>query len=443
MKEKKREAGELTVKDYQAALAFIHGRTKFKKSPQLDRMRLFAAELGNPERKFKSIHVTGTNGKGSTVAFLRELFLKQGLHVGTYTSPFIVRFNDRITFDGQMISDQELIALVNQVQPVVAKLDQRLKNQGGGPTEFEIITAIMFLYFAQKQPDVAIIEVGIGGKYDSTNIISPMVSVITTVAHDHAKLLGTTLAQIAEHKAGIIKSDCPVVLGKIPPAALQVILQKAQQEKAPVYQLGTEFEVAAKAAADWGEIINYRGQNEYLKNLPLALLGSFQPANAAVALTAFLLAAKQLELKWQLPAISAALGNTSWPGRFEPVNSQPLVILDGAHNLAAFQELRQTLQTYFKGTKVFAIAAILADKQPAAMINELLKVPQLELTLTEFAAPRMLADEQQLAESSRVSYCADWRQALVQNVQQMSADDLLLFCGSLYFISDVRHYFVD
>ncbi|MFT8460570.1 MAG: folylpolyglutamate synthase/dihydrofolate synthase family protein [Liquorilactobacillus ghanensis] len=433
----------MTVKDYQAALAFIHGRTKFKKSPQLDRMRLFAAELGHPERKFKTIHVTGTNGKGSVTAFLRELFLKQGLHVGTYTSPFIIRFNDRITFDGQMISDQELVELVNQVQPVVSELDQRLENHGGGPTEFEIITAIMFLYFAKKQPDIAIIEVGIGGKFDSTNIIDPLVSVITTVAHDHAKLLGDTLTEIATHKAGIIKNQRPVVLGEIPPAALTVICQQAKAKAAPIYQLNQDFTVNVKPAATWGETIYYQGLDQHLKNLHVSLLGSFQPANAAVALTAFLLAAKQMQLNWQVGAVQQALAQTKWPGRFEPINQHPLVVLDGAHNLAAFQELRQTLQTYFKGVKVYAITAILADKQPQAMIAELLKVPQLELTLTSFAAPRPLAAEQQLAAASRTTYCPDWRQALVQTIQRMSADDLLLFCGSLYFISDVRHYFVD
>ncbi len=193
------------VTTYQEALNFIHGRTKFKKSPQLDRMRLLTEKLGHPEKKFRSIHVTGTNGKGSTVAFLRELFLNQGLHVGTFTSPFMIKFNDRITFDGQMISDQELVELVRQIQPIVAQLDAQLAAKEGGPTEFEIITAIMFLYFAAKEPDIAIIEVGIGGKFDSTNVIDPLVSVITTVAHDHAKLLGKTLAEIAvSQKQGLL-----------------------------------------------------------------------------------------------------------------------------------------------------------------------------------------------------------------------------------------------
>ncbi|WP_281164673.1 bifunctional folylpolyglutamate synthase/dihydrofolate synthase [Liquorilactobacillus sicerae] len=432
------------VTTYQEALNFIHGRTKFKKSPQLDRMRLFTEKLGHPEKKFCSIHVTGTNGKGSTVAFLRELFLNQGLHVGTFTSPFIIKFNDRITFDGQMISDQELVKLVRKVQPVVAQLDAQLAAKEGGPTEFEIITAIMFLYFAAKKPDIAIIEVGIGGKFDSTNVIDPLVSVITTVAHDHAKLLGKTLTEIANHKAGIIKPNRPVVVGDLPAAALKVIEQKAQQTKSTLYQLGKDFKLATFPSQQWGEIINYQGFGYKLTNLQLSLLGSFQPANAALSLSAFLLMAKQLQLNWRIKEIKAALAQTKWPGRFELVNQQPLIVLDGAHNLAAFIQLKQTLQTYFKERKIYVIVSILADKQPKPMLAELLKIANVEIIGTNFAAPRKIADLQSItAVNERTSFRDDWRVALVKTIRQMSSDDLLLICGSLYFISEVRHYFAD
>lgn len=432
------------VTTYQEALNFIHGRTKFKKSPQLDRMRLLTEKLGHPEKKFRSIHVTGTNGKGSTVAFLRELFLNQGLHVGTFTSPFMIKFNDRITFDGQMISDQELVELVRQIQPIVAQLDAQLAAKEGGPTEFEIITAIMFLYFAAKEPDIAIIEVGIGGKFDSTNVIDPLVSVITTVAHDHAKLLGKTLAEIADHKAGIIKPHRPVVVGELPATALTVIKRKAQQTDSSLYQLGKDFTIATFPSQQWGEIINYQGFDEKLTNLQLSLLGSFQPANAALSLSAFLLVAKQLHLKWQVKEIKAALAQTKWPGRFELVNQEPLIVLDGAHNLAAFIQLRQTLQTYFKRKKVYVIVSILADKQPKPMLAELLKLPNVEIIGTNFAAPRQLADLQSImAFKKEMSFQSDWRVALVKTIRLMSSDDLLLICGSLYFISEVRHYFTD
>ena len=199
------------IESYAEALNFIHGRTKFKKIPTLDRMRLFLERLGNPQKGLKYVHVTGTNGKGSTVAMLRSMLMAAGLNVGSFTSPFITRFNERIALNAQPISDEDLTRLARKVEPVVQQLDQELPT--GGPTEFEIDTAIMFCYFAEKQPDLVLLEVGIGGLYDSTNVITPLVSVITTVSWDHMKYLGDTLAKIAHQKAGIIKRGVPVVIG--------------------------------------------------------------------------------------------------------------------------------------------------------------------------------------------------------------------------------------
>ena len=202
------------IESYAEALNFIHGRTKFKKIPTLDRMRLFLDRLGNPQKGLKYVHITGTNGKGSTVAMLRSMLMKAGLNVGSFTSPFITRFNERIALNAEPISDEDLTRLARKVEPVVQQLDQELPT--GGPTEFEIDTAIMFCYFAEKQPDLVLLEVGIGGLYDSTNVITPLVSVITTVSWDHMKYLGDTLAKIAHQKAGIIKKGVPVVIGQLP-----------------------------------------------------------------------------------------------------------------------------------------------------------------------------------------------------------------------------------
>lgn len=202
-----------TISNYQQALSFIHGRTKFKKIPTLKRMRLFLQALGNPQDGLRYLHVTGTNGKGSVVAMTRNLLMAHGLTVGTFTSPFITRFNERISLDGHPIADDDLVRLTQRVAKVVDRLDQELPT--GGPTEFEIDTAIMFCYFAEIKPDVVILEVGIGGTYDSTNVITDPVAVaITTVGYDHMKYLGSTLAAIATQKAGIIKEGRPVVVGQ-------------------------------------------------------------------------------------------------------------------------------------------------------------------------------------------------------------------------------------
>lgn len=195
----------MTKMSYDEAVSFIHGRRKFTKDPSLVKMRRMAELMGNPQKKLKLIHVTGTNGKGSVTAYLRELLMSHGYRVGTFTSPFIVRFNERVAINGEMIPDNELVEEVERIKPVIERIDDEFDNDG--PKEFEVLTAIMLDYFVKMEVDYAIIEVGIGGTYDSTNIIDPIVSVITTVAMDHANILGDTIAKVAENKAGIIKKS--------------------------------------------------------------------------------------------------------------------------------------------------------------------------------------------------------------------------------------------
>ncbi|WP_057875033.1 bifunctional folylpolyglutamate synthase/dihydrofolate synthase [Liquorilactobacillus aquaticus] len=433
----------MSVKDYAEALAFIHGRTKFKKSPSLNRMRKFVAYLGHPEKKFKSVHVTGTNGKGSTTAFLRNLFMSQGLRVGTFTSPFIVKFNERIAINGQMIPDDELVRLVNDILPTVEKMDVELRGQEGGPTEFELITALMFIYFLEQKVDIAVIEVGIGGTYDSTNVIMPMVSVITTVALDHAKLLGNTLTSIAAHKAGIIKANRPIVIGRLTPETKKVVAETAVVKKAPLYALGDEYQATPVGRSNrWGENFDYTGMGRHFSKLHESLLGGYQIDNAATALTAFLLVAQKQGWPVREAEICSALGQTSWPGRFELINHEPMIILDGAHNEAAIEEIKKTLQTHFKSQKIFVIIAILADKQPQTMIKTLAEIPDIQIVVTTFNAPRKVAQVTSLVRTTRqLDYEEQWQRALVKTLHQMSATDILLITGSLYFISEVRGYF--
>ncbi|MFT9097237.1 bifunctional folylpolyglutamate synthase/dihydrofolate synthase [Liquorilactobacillus sp.] len=432
--------------NYEQAVSFIHGRTQFKKIPTLSRMRLFLERLGNPESNLEIIHVTGTNGKGSTVAFLRELLEEQGLKVGTFTSPFIVRFNERIQINKQMISDEELLILVNYIVPVVAQLDKELSEVGGGPTEFEIVTALMFLYFSREKVEIAVVEVGIGGTFDSTNVISsPLVAVITTVAHDHAKLLGNTLAQIAGHKAGIIKEERPVVLGDIPEEALTVIRKRAAEKNAELYMPseGYSFKEAHKKIP-WGEVIDYEGFDLAITDLQTSLMGEFQRENAAVALSAFLVVARQKKWHVKSKEIRAAIKKATWPGRFEAVSESPLIVLDGAHNIAAMDMITKTIKRRFKNQHVYIIAAILADKQPREMFVQLSQLPNTTIYATTFAGPRPVAKVAEVTEESeKIEYSKNWQEALVEIIAQMSEEDMVLITGSLYFVSEVRHYFLD
>lgn len=429
----------MAITTYEEALAFIHGRTQFKKSPTLDRMRHLVEKLGNPQLQLKMIHVTGTNGKGSTTAYLRDLLMSQGFKVGTYTSPFITRFNERISVNGQMIADDDLVALVNEIYPLVKELDA----EGMGPTEFEIITAIMFTYFSRIKVDYAVIEVGLGGLNDSTNIITPLVSVITTVALDHARWLGDTVTKIAFHKAGIIKKQTPVVVGRLPKEALAVVKQRAQKLQAPLYEPQINYQVTNDNYHGWGEAFTYRFEDKTYR-LQLQMLGSYQIDNAACALTAFLMLAHKEGFVPTSREIKVALGRTTWPGRFEKLTSEPLIVIDGAHNEAASLELKKLLQTRFADMQVKILMAVLADKQADKMIANLASLPNVELTLTTFAGPRevtSLKHYQDYFPALRTE--ENWQAAFLKIIKELSSDDMLLITGSLYFISDVRNYFIE
>lgn len=436
------------IKTYDEALSFIHGRTKFKKIPTLKRMRRFLAELGNPQEGLKYIHVTGTNGKGSTVAMMRSALLASGLTVGSFTSPFITRFNERIEYNEIPISDDDLLRLVQKIAPVVKKLDATLET--GGPTEFEIDTALMFCYMAEKKPDVVLLEVGIGGLYDSTNVITPVVSVITTVGWDHMKYLGDTLAKIATQKAGIIKQGVPVVLGDLPIEARETILADAKEKGSPVFELGKDFSVSKLNGHQFHAKIRYQGNKLKKIETVLGLPGDYQIENAAIALMTLELFMGQCGLGIDRHGLITGLENTEWPGRLEEVNETPLVLLDGAHNLPGIQALVHTIKDDFADREVYLLVAILADKQYELMLGELASLGNVHLTVTHFAGPGPKRPSADLAKAVTdiptkypVQIIDNWQLGIGKVASQMSADDVMIITGSLYFISDVRKLFLD
>lgn len=436
------------IQNYDDALAFIHGRTKFKKVPTLKRMRRFLAELGNPQNGLHYIHVTGTNGKGSTVAMLRAMLLECGLTVGSFTSPFITRFNERIEYNAEQISDDDLVRLTQRLEPVVAKLDRDLSS--GGPTEFEIDTALMFCYMAEKNPDVVLLEVGIGGLYDSTNVIIPDVSVITTVGWDHMKYLGDTLAAIATQKAGIIKATTPVVIGQVPESARKVIVQTADKLAAPRYELGRDFTAHKLNGHDLRAQLQYDGLAIHRVHFRLGLAGDYQVENAAIALTAAQLFLQRRGLPLDQAALRKGLASSQWPGRMEVVNDAPLVLLDGAHNLPGIQALVKSIQDDFADRDVYVLVAILADKQYDLMLGELASLGNVHLTVTSFAGPgpkRPSADlatvVDQFTSRYPIQVADNWQVGFSQVAGQLSEEDVMIVTGSLYFIADVRHLFDD
>ncbi|MFR0580236.1 bifunctional folylpolyglutamate synthase/dihydrofolate synthase [Limosilactobacillus mucosae] len=436
------------IQNYDDALAFIHGRTKFKKIPTLKRMRRFLQELGNPQENLDYLHITGTNGKGSTTAMLRSMLMADGLSVGTFTSPFIVRFNERISLNGQPIPDDELVKTVQKVAPVVDYLDEVLPE--GGPTEFEIDTAIMFTWFAKMRPDVVILEVGIGGLFDSTNVIVPKVSGIVSVGYDHMHVLGDTLGEIAAQKAGIIKPKVPVVIGRLPKAARQVIIEAAQDKQAPLYENGRQFTAKKLNDHQLKNEIEYDGLMIHRQRFQLGLLGEYQVDNAAVAITMAQLYLKQQGLPIDVRSFRQGLADTRWPGRLEVVNDSPLVVLDGAHNLPGMQALTTTIKDDFKNMEIYVLVAILADKQYQLMLGEIASLPNVHLMLTNFAGPgpkRPSADLKKAAQDIETRWpiktAASWQEGMLKISKEASADDAILITGSLYFISEVRSFFVN
>lgn len=432
------------INSYEEALNFIHGRFKARKIPTLARMRELLKRLGDPQVGQSYIHVTGTNGKGSTVAMIREMLMASGYQVGTFTSPFITRFNERFAIDGQPISDDDLVTYTQQVATVVDQMDA----EGQTPTEFEINTAIMFLYFAAERPDVVILEVGIGGLYDSTNVIeNPDVAVIVTVGYDHMQFLGDTLTEIATIKAGIIKDQTPVVIGQLPPEAQTVITSTAQEKQSPLYELGVDFQAQAKDSHQLAQIVEYEGLAINDRQFQLGLAGDYQVHNVGVALTVVQLWLQKHQGVIDPDNIAEGLLRAHWPGRMEVVNQEPLMILDGAHNLPGIQALVATIKHEMADREVYLLVAILADKQYELMLGELAALGNVHLVLTHFAPPgpkRPTADLEALTDLIPSRYPMQtfdqWQLGLAAISQQVSADDVILITGSLYFISEVRNF---
>ena len=325
--------------NYEQAMEYIHAVQWAGHKPGLTRTRTLLAALGDPHKKLQFVHVAGTNGKGSTAAMLASCLQAAGYRVGLYTSPFINRFNERIQINGQQIPDEALVELVEQVKPAADAMEDV-------PTEFEIITALGMLYFAQQQCDIVVLEVGLGGTLDSTNVIEkPACAVITALGMDHVKELGPTLADIAAAKAGIIKPGCPVVSYGGAPEADAVLRRVAAQQHASF----TEVDFA-KLQVTGGDLDAVTFSFDGLDGVRLPLIGSYQPRNAALAITALRVLRQQ---GWNIPesAIRTGLEQVSWPGRFELLRHSPAFVLDGSHNAHGMRATVQSLKDRFPGQK--------------------------------------------------------------------------------------------
>lgn len=422
----------------ETALEWIHSRLKFNIRPGLTRIEALLELLGNPEKELSMLHIAGTNGKGSTVAFTRGILEQLGLNVATFTSPFISSFGERMSINGHPIPDEKLIMYVEQLKPLVEAMD---KNERlAGITEFEIITALAFRYFADEKVDVALIEVGLGGLLDSTNVIQPVATAITTIGMDHMDILGDTIEKIAAQKAGIIKPHTPLVTGKIANEALAVIAQTAQKNQAQHYQYSIDYQVDILE----NERFNYRDDEIYLLNLEKSLLGLHQIDNAALAVKLTMIYAHEVGLSLSEEAIREGLRKTFWPARMEEISQEPLTILDGAHNVHAIQRLLENLKNEFSGRKITILFSALITKDITEMIKMLQTVDNSKLILTTFDYPKALKLEDFAhLEKENVMLAEDWKSTYTALKANLREEDVLLMTGSLYFMSQIRAYILE
>lgn len=424
--------------DIKEAMDFITGTQKFGQNLGLARMECMLAHLGNPHRQLRAIHIAGTNGKGSAAAIISEVLMRSGWRVGLYTSPYIEQFNERIQIDRKNIPDEDLARYTGQVRGAVeACVAQGLEH----PTEFEIITTIMFLYFRDEAPDYCVIEVGLGGDLDSTNVITPVLSVITSISFDHMNVLGNTLTEIATAKAGIIKPGVPVVAYPQAPEAEAVLRARAQEMGAQL-QFVDANEVSFLGFDETKGVQRLRYQTgDWDFTAELRLLGIHQQVNSLLAVTALRTLSRIQNLDLTVAAITESLAAVRWMGRFEILNEDPLVIIDGAHNVDGIRQLKRSLDFYFPERPYVLILGILADKDTHQMADIIARGAHSVICVTPHSDRASLArDLYEYIESfnERASYEEDYGQALRSALAQCPDDGYVIASGSLYMVGDMR-----
>ena len=384
------------------------------------------AKLGNPQDQVKTVHITGTNGKGSTSYYLATLLKKAGQKTGLFVSPYVYRFNERIQLNNQDISDQDLVKAANKVQAAFEEIQK--EDNDFSLVTFEYEVAIAFVYFADQKCDYAVIEVGIGGEHDKTNVITPEASIITTIGLDHEQIIGPTIQDIAREKSGIIKRNSPVVLGNVPQEVLPILKQKAEKEQAPLYQLGRDFEVKLD------EQIVY-SDNEH--ELAFKLRPQVEGFDIAIAVRTFFL----LDLPLTNEKVEQAIDQTVIPGRYQVLQTKPLIILDGAHNIQAMTNLLKTVHQLAEKRQghIHALVTMMKDKD-LEQVFALFKQND-DVLLTTLDYPRVAEQNDfPIDVQRRYNYERDYQRGFTTLKNKMADNDILLVTGSFYLVSAILNW---
>ena len=431
------EAGlveERDVGDYDRELEWLLS-LEFSKGIDLKLERVLSAlrQVGRPHEELRCIHVAGTNGKGSVIAFLLSILSAAGYRVGAYTSPHLIDLTERIRIGADEISCDDLARLSAEVR-------RRVVGRGIDLTFFEVLTVIAFLYFAEKEVDVVLLEVGLGGRFDATNVIDPLVSVITSIGVDHVKYLGDSERAIAGEKAGVIKTGRPAVVAMVGEDAGEVIAKQAMNNDAPLYRAGFEYEFSADEQGRLG----FRGMGWQLEGLEVGLVGAHQLANAATAIAAIAAIGKTIGVSES--DLRNGLRAVCWPGRFETVLQQPRTVLDGAHNVAAMQALVAEVERHRGSAALHLLFASMRDKEWEEMVDML--GPRCDAVVATEVIPERAVDCATLASAfgkhvESVSFEKDAGAAFDAVLRGARADDLVLVTGSLFLVGKIRQILRD
>jgi dihydrofolate synthase / folylpolyglutamate synthase len=408
----------------------------------LENITVLAERLGRPDRAYPSVHIAGTNGKGSTAAFLEAILRDAGFRTGLNTSPHLERINERIRVNGEDIGDEAFAEVLSRVQTITEELLAEGKLRAH-PTYFECVTAMAFEYFAQQRVEFGVFEVGLGGRLDSTNILAPAVSIIARIDFDHENFLGHSLREIAGEKAGIIKPAVPVVVAEQRPEAKEVILNRAKELLAPVIDATEAFRVE-KESIDNGHA---RAQVTEIQSgwgieLAPSLPGRFQLQNALNAVAAARLL-QQRGFRVSDESISRGVATTVWPGRIEKIQSRPDIYLDGAHNPSAARELAHFVEESLEGKRIYLLYGALRDKAVDEVAGLLFPLAA-EVVLTAPATSRAISAAQleEIAAhyANKSTTIADAEEAIEYALSKASPDDVVFITGSLYLVGQLRHY---
>ena len=427
---------------YEEAMKYISSVGRFGSNYGLKRTFRLLELLGNPDKKLKLIHVAGTNGKGSTTAMITKVLRGMGYKVGMYTSPYIEEFEERIQINGENIPKEKFVSLLVEVKEAVEKV---IEEGYDHPTEFEILTALMFLYFYREKVDYGVVEVGLGGTLDSTNVLTPIVSVITSISYDHMNILGDTIEEIAKQKAGIIKENVPVVVYPAEKNVQDVIVKKAEvmNSKIRLVQKNSVKLLNINRDDIYQEIQVSTMKNEYKVKLPL--LGAHQMINLAVALNTIEVIFEGQNEKINVELVEKTLEDVEWKGRLEVLNKKPLIVIDGAHNIDGIKSLSYNVKKYFKYKSIILLLGILADKQVDEMIEEITPLAKHVYALTPHSDRAQLSEELKekiVKYNKNVTSVEDYEEAAIKAINEADEDDLILISGSLYMIGDMRKILV-